>query len=103
VASLVFVAPLGLSWHPLLSALPVAAIAGALPVANAIRGARAARFAGPGRHLRLRVLTGLLHVLQPLARLAGRVRAGLVPWRRPEVGRFALPRPRSEARWYETW
>jgi GT2 family glycosyltransferase len=103
IAALVFVALLGLSWHPLLAALPFAVIAVALPLANAIRGAQAARFAGPGRHVRLRLLTGLLHVLQPLARLAGRLRAGLVPWRRPQVGRFALPRPRSEARWYETW
>jgi GT2 family glycosyltransferase len=103
IAALVFVALLGLSWHPLLAALPFAVIAGALPLANAIRGAQAARFAGPGRHMRLRLLTGLLHLLQPLARLAGRLRAGLVPWRRPQVSRFALPRPRSEARWYETW
>jgi GT2 family glycosyltransferase len=103
IAALVFLALLGLSWHPLLTALPVAVIAAALPIANACRGARVARFDGPGPHLRLRALTALLYVLQPLARLAGRVRAGLVPWRRPAFGAFTLPRPRSEIRWYETW
>jgi GT2 family glycosyltransferase len=103
IAALVLVAALGLSWHPLLAALPLALLAAVLPLANATRGARAARFAGPGRHLRLRALVGLLHVLQPLARLAGRVRAGLVPWRRPAISRFAAPRPRHETSWYETW
>jgi GT2 family glycosyltransferase len=102
-AALAFVALLGLSWRPLLGALPFALLAAALPLANAVRGARAARFDESSRHLRLRALTALLHVLQPLARLAGRARAGLVPWRRPPATGFVLPRRRTTTRWYETW
>jgi Glycosyl transferase family group 2 len=94
---------LGLSWHPLLAALPVALLAALAPLLNAVRGARAARFRGPGRHLRLRALTALLHVLQPAARLAGRARAGLVPWRRPPAAGFVLPRARTTTRWHESW
>jgi hypothetical protein len=103
IAALLCIGLLGLSWHPLLGGLPLAALAAALPLANAARGARSARFAAPGRHLRLRAITAVLHVLQPLARLAGRARAGLVPWRRPPVGGFVLPLRRSVAHWYETW
>lgn len=41
------------------------------------------------------MLTGFLHVLQPLARLCGRLRHGLVFWRSNSVSGYALPRP-----WY---
>jgi len=47
---------------------------------------RAARF-------KLRLLTAWLHLLQPLARLCGRLRHGLTLWRQPAVVGLALPRP----------
>jgi hypothetical protein len=52
----------------------------------------------------MRLLTFMLHVLQPAARLFGRVRHGLTPWR--ERGRrvlFVLPRPRAIVVWNERW
>ena len=50
----------------------------------------------------MRALIMLLHLLQPLARLVGRVRYGLTPWRYGSPG-FVLPRPRSTATWSEEW
>jgi hypothetical protein len=44
-----------------------------------------------------------LHLLQPTARLAGRLGHGLVPWRRPGRGAFAAPVPRRRASWSESW
>jgi hypothetical protein len=49
-------------------------------------------------------LTALLFLLQPLARLVGRLRRGLSPWRtRGGSSRFVLPWPRTRAVWYERW
>src|SRR5213075_2139688 len=43
--------------------------------------------------IRLRLVTAGLHLLQPLARLCGRLRHGLTIWRQPAVVGLALPRP----------
>ena len=65
--------------------------AGAVLVASAVRhGLRASR-ARPGG-LTLKGLTAMLFLLQPVARLAGRLRNGLTPWRRRGEARFTLPR-----------
>jgi len=97
---------LGALWGPLLAALPLAAAASGLLVAQAIGGARRARrTAIPRRRHRLRsaLLTTSLHLLQPCARLWGRLRSGLTPWRwRGPVGR-SFPRPASWTVWSETW
>jgi O-antigen biosynthesis protein len=53
--------------------------------------------------LRLRAVTALLHVLQPLARLRGRQAHGLTPWRGRGPRRLAVPLPRTETRWSEAW
>jgi hypothetical protein len=52
---------------------------------------------------RMRVLTGALHFLQPLARIWGRLRHGLTPWRRR--GRLALAAPWGHRwqLWSERW
>jgi GT2 family glycosyltransferase len=51
---------------------------------------------------RVRMLTALLFVLQPYARLWGRTSAGLTPWRR-RSGRLAGPWPRTRVVWSENW
>ncbi len=51
----------------------------------------------------MRSLTALLHLLQPLARLYGRLSCGLAPWRRRGPAIFALPWPRTFAIWFEQW
>src|SRR5204863_9148075 len=87
---------LGIIWRPLLLALPLLVLAvGALLFHAATGGARAARpYAADGRLRRMKrcTLTQLLHLLQPLARLSGRIGHGLTPWRRRTVvTRRALP------------
>jgi hypothetical protein len=57
----------------------------------------------PDRRLRSLLLTTFLHMLQPSARLCGRLHSGLTPWRwRGPVG-HAFPRPTSWRVWSETW
>ncbi len=97
---------LGALWSPLLAALPLAVAASGLLVAQAIGGARRARrtrTARPVLRLRSLLMTTFLHMLQPSARLWGRLRSGLTPWRwRGPAGR-AFPRSRSWMVWSETW
>jgi O-antigen biosynthesis protein len=53
--------------------------------------------------LRRRLLTGALYLLQPLARLCGRLRNGLSPWRRHASASFTSPHPRTVCIWSECW
>ena len=55
-----------------------------------------------GRY-RMRVRTGLLYLLQPAARLGGRLRNGLSPWRRRSAPRLGMPVPRTRTIWSEQW
>ncbi len=50
-----------------------------------------------------RIVAACLWFVQPLARLWGRMHYGLTPWRRPTLGRFAVPWPRTGTVWSETW
>ena len=106
VAALAALAALGARWAPLLLALPLLAVAAGAPLGAALRAAAAtrppARLASRLARLRFRALVAALHVVQPAARLHGRVRAGLAPWRRPAgAGRL---RPRCAlAVWTERW
>jgi hypothetical protein len=50
--------------------------------------------------LRARLLTGILHFIQPIARLFGRIEYGLTPWRRRARG-LALPLPLAQSAWRE--
>ena len=96
---------LGLSWRPLLFAGPVFVLALAISVARAVLAGARAPF--PSERTRtsrwkLRLLTAGLHLVQPVARLIGRVRFGLTPWRlRPRPG-LDLPLPRSAEVWNES-
>jgi GT2 family glycosyltransferase len=99
---------LGTLWPPLLATLPLLGLALAFPVAQAVLGAVRARFAGasPASRrdmLRLRSLTAFLHLIQPLARLRGRLGAGLTPWRRRGALRLSPPIPKRLAVWSERW
>jgi GT2 family glycosyltransferase len=97
---------LGTVWRPLLAAAPACLLAVGASVAQAaISGARAS-FTEPRpplQRLGLHALTSLLHLLQPLARLRGRLRSALTPWRRHGPGGFAFPRPRTWSLWTEHW
>src|SRR5262249_30731489 len=72
--------------------------------AHVIKAVAEARFPGTAgwRLWYLRLLTALLSMIQPIARLSGRLTNGLTPWRirAPE---YAVPRPSSVALWSECW
>lgn len=97
---------IGLLWKPLLILVPFFLLALAVPIAQAVISARRARFtSNPTTHfglLKLQMLTVLLHLMQPVARLKGRLRWGLTPWRRRTRG-WVMPRSRSTTLWSETW
>jgi GT2 family glycosyltransferase len=101
------VSALGLLWAPLLVALP-AFLTGAGVVAwRSLTGGWQAHPQVPGRSrletLWRRLLTAGLFLTQPLARLAGRLRNGLSPWRRRLRPGAAWPRPRTVTVWSESW
>jgi hypothetical protein len=93
----------GLFWTPLLLALPLLGAAVTALLVDATLGAARARFSATRGHKRLRLLTALLYLLQPLARLYGRVTYGLTPWRRRGPRAFGLPLPRTLNFWSEQW
>ena len=98
---------LGLLWTPLLFALPLLILAAGPPIIYAvIRGWKApfpAHETVGWKRLTYHALVALLHLLQPLARLAGRLTIGLTPWRRRGLSNYALPRPRSVSMWREKY
>jgi membrane protein implicated in regulation of membrane protease activity len=100
VLALAAISALGALWTPLLLALPLLAIALAASLAQAAMSAARATFTGRRglRELRRRVLTGVLHFIQPIARLYGRIEYGLTPWRRRGRG-LALPFPFAASAW----
>jgi len=109
VAALTGVSLLGIEWKPLLLALPVLLAAALLPGIHAVMCGMRATFPdsiGSRRELlKLRALTALLHMFQPLVRLYGRVRLGLTPWRQCPVTGVStpLPLPRTFTVWSEEW
>jgi GT2 family glycosyltransferase len=98
---------LGSVWAPLRLVWPLLAAAAVLPVLQAARAALRAQFSSaPATHAdraRLVALTAALHLIQPAARLVGRLRHGLTPWRYASEARFELPLARRLRVWSETW
>lgn len=98
---------LGFDWRPLLFLLPVAVVGLLVPVAQAFLAARRAAIPAGSTHgwsmLRIRALVMWFHLVQPVARLKGRLEHGLTPWRRPGPSRFAIPRRRRLDLWSEEW
>ncbi len=103
IASLTLLSAVGVVWSPALLALPLLAAAIAALGLDAALGAQRARFDARTGVPGMRLLTGLLYLLQPLARLQGRLAHGLSPWRRRGPRAFAVPVPRSESFWAEHW
>jgi membrane protein implicated in regulation of membrane protease activity len=104
IVALAGLAAAGIAWSPLRLALPLLAVAVAIPIAQAAASVRSAAFSGSGRErLRARALAAALHVIQPIARLRGRLRHGLSPWRGRGRPRFGLPIGRTAAAWTERW
>jgi O-antigen biosynthesis protein len=106
VAILAVLSAGNLLWEQLELASPL------LVLAVAARGADAAISAGRTPMMWKRkgferlgrwLVTSFLHLSQPLARLYGRIRHGLTPWRCRLPARSRLPRRLSTAIWSEGW
>jgi GT2 family glycosyltransferase len=107
ISVLVVLSGLGTFWSPLLWAVPLLVFGVGVSMVQASLGAARASFtsacgASPDR-LKLYALTAWLHMLQPAARLWGRLRYGLTPWRRRGVPSFAVPQRRAATLWSESW
>lgn len=89
----------GLLWPPLLWFAAAFASGLALTLLQALENG----FETAGTSLRQKLLIALLHVIQPLARLTGRVKYGIVPWRVAEGATFKVPVPRQTKIWFEQW
>ena len=107
VAFLAGLAALTPAWAPLRVALPLALVAAAAVLLQALRSAAGAKLRRDGRSraelLRLRAIVAWLHLVQPAARLWGRLRHGLDPWRLRMLSRWTFPRPQRISVWSERW
>jgi len=107
IGALIAISALGLFWTPLWLALPLLGYAFGVLLVQAGLSARHAAFisAPQSRRERLQLwgLTTLLHLMQPLARLRGRVRYGLTPWRWRSTRGLVWPWPRTLKLWSEQW
>jgi hypothetical protein len=104
VAILVAVAALGFAWRPLLLAAPLAAACAAVMLAQAFISAAHGSFSRP--RLAVHVLTAALFVIQPAARLYGRLRTRMQTRSARLIIRLRggrLPRRRVSAYWSESW
>jgi GT2 family glycosyltransferase/membrane protein implicated in regulation of membrane protease activity len=101
------IAFVGVAWRPMLLALPLLALAAAPVLLQAALGGWRARLDSSERsrykRIGLRALTIGLHLLQPAARLRGRLRHGLTPWRLRTQRRFIAPNPQTVFLWSESW
>jgi len=98
---------LGALWHPLFVLAPILVLAAGGVSLRAVSAAATAQFPTPGLTRRERVnrrlITALLYLAQPLARLEGRLRHGLTPWRQRGAPGRALPVARCFEHWSEEW
>jgi GT2 family glycosyltransferase len=101
-----FVAMLGISWTPLLWLTPLFIAGVGLTLVQAIRASMRATFdSKPNSKLGyavLRLLVAWLHLVQPAARLFGRVQHGMGPWSWKGITRI-LPLPTIVSLWTTRW
>jgi hypothetical protein len=94
-------------WPPLVWVVPLVAIAASISAAqsvgSAVRAYRGPVRRGRGEMVKLWGLTAWMHLMQPAARLLGKVRQGLTPWRRRGPGGVVVPMRRSLELWDENW
>lgn len=107
IGLLALLSALGAFWPPILWTIPLLVLAITAPLAQAALGGLRASFVNAPESVsdrfKLRCLTAFLHLIQPLARLKGRLRHGLSPWRRRGLKGISLPLPRTKVIWSECW
>ncbi len=101
--SLAALGAIGCLWKPLLVVLPIPLLAIGWTLIQVVRGiSRVRLWCSPPNHFarwRFQALTVLLHPLQHLARLRGRLSLGLTPWRRRGL---AVSSPGRRTFWLES-
>jgi hypothetical protein len=107
IAAVAAISAMGLLWTPLLFALPLCLLAAGALVFESMLGGMRASFGNSRRsrmsRMRMRAITTFLYLFQPAARLSGRIRFGLAPWRRRSIPHLAIPKPRTNSVWSERW
>ncbi|WP_447969651.1 glycosyltransferase [Nitrospira sp. M1] len=96
----------GVIWTPLALAIPFLISALGTGVFLAYRQAKKSPFEVPHSpllRLRSKVVTTGLHLLQPIARLTGRLSSGLTPWRTHLSEKLLLPSSHRFTAWSEHW
>jgi hypothetical protein len=99
---------LGAFWPRLLLAIPLLLLSIGGPIVQAVRGGARASFRSSPvsrvRRLGRRAIVDFLYLVQPMARLYGRLRHGLTPWRRRTgIGKMTVPWRRTRLVWTERW
>jgi GT2 family glycosyltransferase/membrane protein implicated in regulation of membrane protease activity len=107
LSALAAISATGVVWAPLFAFVPALVVVAATLIIPAVQGAASARYPSEpmtrrARFLR-RLLTTVLHFAQPVARLRGRLKQGLSPWRPRRSDRLHVPRARSSTHWSEQW
>jgi GT2 family glycosyltransferase len=105
--ALLLLSALGLAWKPLFIAIPLFVVSTSLPLINVAKSvpeatSKTVSLSSFNRR-KLRLLTGYLHIVQPLARLYGRFCCGLTPWRQRVSSCYIFPRSRKYKIWSESW
>jgi len=107
LGGLTFIGSLGLNWSPLLVAWGAVAIGLGGSLWLALKGAIRARFyvedVPRPQIWKARTITALLFLLHPIARLSGRLRHGLRPWRRNGKSAPSLRFWQRLGLWSERW
>ncbi|MCA1625804.1 MAG: hypothetical protein LC778_18800, partial [Acidobacteria bacterium] len=111
IAGLIVTSLLGFSWQPLFLAFPLSiALIFVIFVQAGVSASKAVYTTAPKTEFEKLWrwgLTTFLHLMQPLARLYGRLTHGLKPWRIRGINDFSLefvvPNSRSFSFWSENW
>src|SRR5260370_12662661 len=106
-AFLVFLWAIGGQWHGLWLVVPLVAIFTGIPIMLAFASARndkyPTEYQSEVARAGLLLLTTLLHLLQPVARLSGRLSYGIRPWRLRGKTSLSGCWTRIEQYWSENW
>ena len=98
---------LGLFWKVLLLFLPLFALSLIIPIVQAIVCASQAVYPSVPQSqkipMKLGAITGFLHLMQPIARLWGRMKHGLAPWRKLGWRFLRFPTKHITSVWSESW
>ncbi len=98
---------LGIIWKPMLFTIPVLILSVVLPISQAVMNAM--KLTSPMKPnsqikwLKSIIFTTFLHLLQPFARLLGRIHSNLTPWRTLRMKQFIFPIWNTSSFWSEHW